>query len=393
VARELRAHADSKRLRLTLDLPAQAVYAQGEELLCYSTLANLLKNALEASPEDGEVLVRLRSQSDGNGDCVALDIHNDGQVPEALRERFFEKYATHGKADGTGLGAYSARLMARVQRGALRMNSDEGGTTLSLRLPLWHAAPPVSAGPAMPKPEPGTIVPLPAVSVLVVDDDEYNVVVLKNLLPSPPLTVRTAVNGLAALACVRESPPDIIFMDLEMPVLGGVEAVRRIRALEQEQGAARSFIAAFSAHDDDATRSACVDAGFDVYLAKPASREEVVAVLRRQDPALVVARPGSPGPARVEPAMLALLPQFLDSRRSMAQELAFAVREGERDKVRDTAHKLAGSLAMYGFRDASRASRDLERAASTEDIARLQARCAQLARMLSDVQPQREAGS
>ena len=82
--------------------------------------------------------------------------------------------------------------------------------------------------------------------------------------------------------------------------------------------------------------------------------------------------------------MLALLPDFLDSRRSMAQELAFAVRDGERDKVRDTAHKLAGSLAMYGFRDASRASRDLERAAASEDFAGLQARCDQLERMLSD---------
>jgi signal transduction histidine kinase/CheY-like chemotaxis protein len=387
VARELRAHADSKRVRLALDLPPKPLYAQGEELLCYSTLANLLKNALEASPEASEVRVTLRLQSDENGDCVALDVHNDGQVPEELRPRFFEKYATHGKADGTGLGAYSARLMARVQRGALRMNSDGSGTTLSLRLPQWHAAAPVATELAPPAQDLASAASLAPMEVLVVDDDEYNVVVLKNLLPSPPLAVRTAVNGLAALACVREARADVIFMDVEMPVLGGLEAVRRIRALEQEQGGPRSFIAAFSAHDDEDTRSACQLAGFDVYLAKPASREEVLAVLHRQDPARVVGRPGGVSGARVEPGLLALLPQFLDSRRSMARELAFAVRDGKRDEVRDTAHKLAGSLAMYGFKDASRVSLDLERAASTEDIARLQARCAQLTRMLADAQP------
>ena len=133
---------------------------------------------------------------------MALDIHNDGQVPPEIRDRFFEKYATHGKAGGTGLGAYSARLMARVQRGSLRMDSGPEGTSLTLRLPLWQAAVPlrrsvdIDLGVA---PSPVAGEPLPALSVLLVDDDEYNIVVLKNLLPSPPLAVQTAVNGRAAL--------------------------------------------------------------------------------------------------------------------------------------------------------------------------------------------------
>jgi signal transduction histidine kinase/DNA-binding response OmpR family regulator len=391
VARELQAHARSKQLRLVLDLPPQPVHAQGEELLCYSTLANLLKNALEASPDGGEVRVTLRRSSDGNGDAVALDIHNEGQVPPELRERFFEKYATHGKSGGTGLGAYSARLMARVQRGSLRMRSTpEDGTTLSLRLPLWHAAAPVRAAPGrITVREPVRPESLPALSVLVVDDDEYNIVVLKNLLPSPPLSVQVAVNGRAALECVREGHPDIVFMDVEMPVMGGTDAVRAIRALQAERGEAPSFIAAFSAHDDDATRADCLAAGFDVYLAKPASREEVFAVLRRQDPATVGRRAAADeSHLLVEPALMVTMPEFLRSRRTLAQELAAAARQGEREAVRETAHKLAGSLAMYGFRDASRASLDLERAAPTEGIEELQARCAALERMIAQAQPQ-----
>src|SRR3954468_2535041 len=251
VARELDAHARSKGLRICLDLPRDTVYAQGEELLCYSTIANLLKNALEASPDGAEVRVSLQRLSDANGDAVALDIHNAGEVPPEVRERFFEKYVTYGKRGGSGLGAYSARLMARVQRGALRMTCAEGGTTLSLRLPLWHAAPPVrSAGGRASRQAAVPANALPALSVLVVDDDEYNIVVLKSLLPGPPLAVRTAVNGRVALELVREQRPDVIFLDIEMPVMDGIEAAQEIRAWQREQGEAPSLVAAFSAHDD-----------------------------------------------------------------------------------------------------------------------------------------------
>lgn len=394
VARELDAHARSKALRLRLDLPAEPLYAQGEELLCYSTLANLLKNALEASPEGAAVHVRLRLLQDGNGDCVALAIHNQGEVPPEIRDRFFEKYATHGKADGSGLGAYSARLMAKVQRGSLRMASGDGGTTLTLRLPLWHAAPPMPLAELAPRPA-AAGESLPALSVLVVDDDEYNIVVLKNLLPSPPLEVRMAVNGRAALELARAGRFDVIFMDLEMPVMGGIEAAQRIRALQAERGEARSVIAAFSAHDDEATREKCLQAGFDLYLAKPASREEVFAVLRGEDPAAAAAAatgfddslPGLGRRVWVEPELMPLMGEFLSSRQRLAQELREAVEQGEREGVRTTAHKLAGSLAMYGFKEASRASRALEQAAATEDQAQLRGRCDALAEMIATVQP------
>lgn len=389
VVRELDAHARSKDLRIAVDLPPEPVYAQGEELLCYATIANLLKNALEASPDGAEVRVRLRRVSDGNGDAVALDFHNAGQVPQDIRDRFFEKYATSGKSGGTGLGAYSARLMAKVQRGSLRMTSDPEGTTLAMRLPLWHSAPPRPAA-ASSKHRAPSAEALPRLSVLVVDDDEYNIVVLKNMLPSPPLAVRTAVNGRLALELARAERPDVIFMDLEMPVMGGVEAVRGIRALQAERREVPSVIAAFSAHDDEATRRQCLEAGFDLYLAKPSSREELFAVLCGQDPAgAAQAAGGGPGEGKVwvEPGLMPLMPQFLSSRRQLAEELSAAAAGGEREAIRVTAHKLAGSLAMYGFKAASSASRDLEQAAATEDLSALQARCAALSTMLAQAQP------
>jgi signal transduction histidine kinase/CheY-like chemotaxis protein len=384
VARELQAHAQSKGLRLLLALPPAPVYAQGEELLCYSTVANLLKNALEASPDGAAVRVALRRSG---SEAVLLEIHNQGEVPAPVRASFFDKYATYGKPGGTGLGAYSARLMARVQHGALDMVSGEQGTMLSLHLPAWQGAVPGGAGAGtVSRPSPLASGPLPALDVLLVDDDEYNIIVLKSLLPSPPLQVRTAVNGRAALDCVRAARPDVIFLDVEMPVMGGVEALAAIRALQRERGDPPSLVAAFSAHDDEGTRERCRAAGFDLYLAKPASREEVYAVLRGEDPGEVA---GDPGEAtgervRIDAGLMPLIPEFLASRRALAQEVVAAAAAGEREKVRVTAHKLAGSLAMYGFAAASRASLEVEQAVAG-DLGALQARCQALVEMLASV--------
>ena len=56
-----------------------------------------------------------------------MHVHNDGAVPEAVRPRFFQKYATAGKSGGIGLGAYSARLLARVQQGDIALHTSAGG--------------------------------------------------------------------------------------------------------------------------------------------------------------------------------------------------------------------------------------------------------------------------
>ena len=101
----------------------------GEELLCYSMLANLVKNAVEASPKRGTISIML----DNVGDPT-VSIHNMGAVPIEIRDRFSEKYATSGKATGTGLGVYSAALIAKTLGGQIDFEtSEEAGTTLHIR--------------------------------------------------------------------------------------------------------------------------------------------------------------------------------------------------------------------------------------------------------------------
>lgn len=137
----LSVHADTAAhhgldLELLLDgapaAPEAAFRVRAEELLCYSMLANLVANAVEAAPDGSRVTVDLgRKQG-----CAAIAIHNPGAVPVAVRDRFFEKYATAGKPNGTGLGTYSARLIALAHHGEIAMATDEtAGTTVTVSLP------------------------------------------------------------------------------------------------------------------------------------------------------------------------------------------------------------------------------------------------------------------
>jgi two-component system sensor histidine kinase/response regulator len=103
----------------------------GEPLLCYSMFSNAFKNAAEASPEGGVIKVDV---SPGYGSLHVV-IDNAGEVPLTMRGRFFEKYATADKEDGSGLGTYSIRLMAEVQGGGASMDTGDGHTRLTITLP------------------------------------------------------------------------------------------------------------------------------------------------------------------------------------------------------------------------------------------------------------------
>ncbi|MBF0461054.1 MAG: hybrid sensor histidine kinase/response regulator [Magnetococcales bacterium] len=132
----------SKRLVMDINTPApgtqpagkeQPFLVLGEELLCYSLLANLIKNAIEAAPRNSHITIRWEKADTG----AVIVIHNPGAVPAAMVDRFFEKYTTAGKSGGTGLGTYSAMLIAKIQNGTITMEtSEETGTTLRVSLPL-----------------------------------------------------------------------------------------------------------------------------------------------------------------------------------------------------------------------------------------------------------------
>lgn len=136
IREETRHLCTSKGLTFSLHVPGTVndgiqPATQGDATLLQSMLSNLVVNALEASPENGTVTVSITTP-----ETPTITIHNQGRVPENIQQRFFEKYATSGKTTGTGLGTYSARLIAEAHGGNVQMRtSSEHGTTLTVRLP------------------------------------------------------------------------------------------------------------------------------------------------------------------------------------------------------------------------------------------------------------------
>ncbi len=123
------------RWRLLIDgraaAPDEVFMARGEEGLLRTLLDNLAQNAFEALPEDGEVVLELARA----GETVELALTNAGEIPREIRERLFQKYVTAGKRHGTGLGTYSARLVAQAHGGDIAVRTERPGfTTLRVRL-------------------------------------------------------------------------------------------------------------------------------------------------------------------------------------------------------------------------------------------------------------------
>ncbi len=106
------------------------VELEAEELLCYSIFSNLLRNAIEASAPGETVNINLTNSPNE----LLINISNSKPIPEAIRDNFFDKYVTHGKREGTGLGTYIAKLMVEVQNGEIHVISSlEKGTCVGIR--------------------------------------------------------------------------------------------------------------------------------------------------------------------------------------------------------------------------------------------------------------------
>jgi CheY-like chemotaxis protein len=125
-----------KRLTIEVDtdtpVGTELPQALGDPNLCYSLFQNLIKNACEAAPVDSRVVVTLHDE-----DPLRVLVSNTGVVPEELRANFFAKFTTSGKQGGSGIGTYSAHMLAKAQNGSMAMaTSDEHNRTqLTVTLP------------------------------------------------------------------------------------------------------------------------------------------------------------------------------------------------------------------------------------------------------------------
>lgn len=119
--------------------------------------------------------------------------------------------------------------------------------------------------------------------VLIAEDNPENLDMLRRRLERRGFSVFAAQDGQAAVAMTGEIRPDIVLMDVSMPVLSGLEATRAIRA--RADGVAQTPIIALTAHAMDGDRARCLEAGCDAYATKPVDLPSLIATMERLAPA------------------------------------------------------------------------------------------------------------
>jgi CheY-like chemotaxis protein len=206
-----------------------------------------------------------------------------GIAPEH-QQRIFDSFSQvdasiSRKYGGTGLGLAISRSLVEQMGGRLRVESQLGhGATFSFsiaaeiaEMPQAETAPPPAAR------EPAA--DLPALKIIVTDDNAVNRRVAVSLLKLLGYQADSAGDAKDLLERLKHTDYDVVFMDVQMPEMDGLEATRRIRA--DLPSGRQPHVVAMTAAAFPEDRARCLDAGMNDYIAKPASLDELAAVLRR----------------------------------------------------------------------------------------------------------------
>ena len=378
-------------------------------------LLNLLGNAAKFTTRGG---IALRLRPGAEGAALRIEVADTGAgVPAEQRARLFQDFgrldteATR-TAEGAGLGlALSARLAGLMGGRLGHEDNPGGGSVFWLELPSPAPARPALAAAEAPDAAP-PLAPARPLRVLVVDDVAMNRDIAGSFLRAAGHEARYADSGAAAVAAVAAEAFDVVLMDVRMPGMDGLQATRRIRALDGGRGEVPIVALTAQAFTDQI--EACRAAGMDSHLAKPFEMDALLAAVSRAAvsraaghgsapdvsyadvsatpaaaaPAAPPPDPTPPDPTPPDPTPPDLIPPVVDPKvfahtasflpaetvtsylrtiLELGETLLRALREpdalrGDTEDLAKTAHTLAGSAGMFGFQRLASTGQRFERA-------------------------------
>jgi signal transduction histidine kinase/DNA-binding NarL/FixJ family response regulator len=311
-----RDQAQRRRLSFALDqapeLPRH-VHVDGAKLR--QVLVNLLGNAVKYTLEGGVALRALVATPAGDDGRARLrfEVEDTGSGIRAEdRERIFLPFVQAGErpeVEGSGLGLAICRQYVGLMGGTIGVAAGRvGGALFHFEVPVTVVARGAEA-PLAPRTRVRGVVPgQPHRRLLIAEDQPENRLLLRRILAPLGFEIRDAADGAAAVAAFREWSPDLVWMDIRMPKIDGLEATRRIRGLP---GGDRVRIVALTAHALEEERAAIMAAGCDDLIRKPYRDAEVFDALGRHLGTRFVREEEAAAPTRAElpdPARLASLP-------------------------------------------------------------------------------------
>ncbi|MBT5941293.1 MAG: PAS domain S-box protein [Rhodospirillaceae bacterium] len=284
------AKAQENKISLTIsienDLPSALL---GDENRIRQVLINLISNAVKFTKEGSVTLSASATHQDDSNVQLMLSVKDTGSgISQASQANLFTPF-TQGSADvarkygGTGLGLAICRRLAELMSGKIMLESELGyGSTFSLNIPLRMADPDKIASNGKLSQNGDHTQNLPALKILLVEDNEINLKVARGLLQKRGHDVQTAENGQIALDILlapEASEFDAILMDRHMPVMDGVEATRHIK--EMDGPISNIPIIAVTAAVTQREIDACLEAGMTEVVTKPIHPEELMSALAR----------------------------------------------------------------------------------------------------------------
>ena len=278
--------ATAKGLRFNVersrDIPQ---YIKVNEGKLNQVLINLIGNAVKFT-DHGTITLRVERKAAAPGNTIRFEIEDTGVgIAKKYLRKIFDPFVQEGRVEdqgaGVGLGLAISHQLVRLMGGTLAAESEPGkGSIFVAAIPV-EIVDPVSIKAS---PPPLRVVGLapnqPQYRILVVEDDDDNRLLLKKLLENVGFEVREAINGQKALEVYQEWQPNLIWMDMRMPVMDGYEATRKIKELEKEtQPEIRTRIIALTAHAFEEERQEIMAAGCDDFVRKPFKPEDIFNIL------------------------------------------------------------------------------------------------------------------
>lgn len=261
-------------------------HVHGDEGKLRQVLINLLGNAVKFT-QAGGIELRVQNKLVNGQSLVRFEIEDTGiGIPPEDLEKIFDPFVQSGIkgaesdfAAGTGLGLAISRQYIRLMGGEIRVESTPGrGSVFSFEIPVQVvvakdvvARPPLRQAIALAPNQ-------PVYRILTVEDQEENRTLLIMLLESMGFAVKAAVNGREGVEIFSSWEPDLVFMDMRMPVMDGYEATRRIKMTEK---GSKTPVIALTAHAFEEERDRILAAGCDDFIGKPFRANDIFDTIGR----------------------------------------------------------------------------------------------------------------
>lgn len=274
-----RFQSSSKNLELLSNINEQVPeYIMGDPTRLRQIIINLIGNALKFTPS-GNVSLSVRELTNQ----LEIQVVDTGiGIPLSVQPKLFEPYVqadanTTRKYGGSGLGLAIVKRLTEAMNGAVKVESKvDEGTCFSIILPLINADEKNSTEMSSPKPI------LPRLSILVVDDNAVNRMVLARILEKDNHQVVSVTNGIEATDYASNHELDLILMDIQMPEMDGLTATRTIRQYDMNNGEKNTNtpIIAITANLTESDKNNAIQAGMNGFVSKPFRYEELISVIQ-----------------------------------------------------------------------------------------------------------------